>query len=161
PWRATASCTWASRNVRGRSRWLASCLRTSSARYCAASCASRRLHSTATVTSRRDCSRALVVLSFPSSAWERRAAKLCFASQHREAGRSNREAELRDVRSQAELGNETPLALRPHLVESKSREELSCSTSLFSKASERPSPRLMAPWPPCPPRILAASPPLP
>ena len=35
------------------------------------------------------------------SAWERTAAKLCFAAQN-----AGREAELPDVRSQAELGNE-------------------------------------------------------
>src|SRR5438094_798875 len=39
-------------------------------------------------------------VSFPSSAWERGVAKLCFASGY------CREAELPDLHSQAELGNE-------------------------------------------------------
>jgi hypothetical protein len=43
--------------------------------------------------------------SFPSSAWERTAAKLRFAAPY-PARKGKREAELRDLRSQAELGNE-------------------------------------------------------
>jgi squalene-hopene/tetraprenyl-beta-curcumene cyclase len=44
--------------------------------------------------------------SFPSSAWERTAAKLRFATS------TSREAELPDLRSQAELGNESSLGLQ-------------------------------------------------
>ncbi len=44
----------------------------------------------------------LSAFSFPSSAWERKGAKLCFASRPL----AGREAELPDRRSQAELGNE-------------------------------------------------------
>src|SRR5262249_41434025 len=56
--------------------------------------------------------------SFPSSAWERKGAKLCFAA----VTCAGCEAELRDVRSQAELGNEKPqwrgppMTLYPQLV---------------------------------------------
>src|SRR6185312_12843100 len=48
------------------------------------------------------CFTELADFSFPSSAWERPIAKLCFAACCCEG----REAELPDLRSQAELGNE-------------------------------------------------------
>src|SRR5258707_8967224 len=44
--------------------------------------------------------------SFPSSAWEHTAAKLRFASGNASGVAPSREAELPDVRTQAELGNE-------------------------------------------------------
>jgi hypothetical protein len=59
--------------------------------------------------------RLLSLTSFPSSAWERTAAKLCFASPWQRL-HADREAELRTTGSQAELGNQSLLPTQKTLT---------------------------------------------